>query len=122
MEYDFSNVPTMQLANDSLLRGRDLNKVTDALWDNVIPAWLGLSFGATGVVFGFAILMFNIFPFSNFFYLGAIIVIVSIWAGWKFSKSWFDAQANCRRFTQECDARTKELKKRNQGLASTVSA
>lgn len=116
-ENDFSTMPTRELADESIARAQDLDSYTGPMWDALGPLLFANFALVGGFVFtlmeGLASPRFQIFPKE----LAAIYVVIGFAIWWPFFRKWNDARRACRAYTNEMDARTKELKLRNEMFA-----
>ncbi len=106
-EFDFSNVPTHQLSHETRARATQVNEVTGALWDAVPLAWGG----SIAIMIGPVFFVFNL-------WLGILATIAGATLSYLAARPWFDAHANCTKYTREMRARTAELERRNRARAA----
>ncbi len=103
MSTGFENVPTGQLARETLLRAEDVDDVNDAVWAALPWAFGGL---AGGMMVGMNL---NVFYDWSFGWSMALAIIIGVWPLWR----WVVAGKRCDAYTREMRRRSKELRNRN---------
>ena len=102
MGTDFENVPTKQLASETLLRAKDVDQINEAAWSTA--GWAFVSVAAGMAVGG----VFFIFLGQSIFWSLAAALAVCAWPWWR----WEASIRQCKGFTREMVRRRRELQSR----------